>query len=310
MKRNEPCHAFTSFALFCQPAAGGGVSSAAKPCTAPMAIGFAKQGPSARRAFTLIELLVVIAIIAILAAMLLPSLSRAKISASRANCISNLRQLTIAACLYGVDFADAIPPNYILDPNAWVGGDVSRLPGATNVLDIQRGKLFPYNSALPVYRCPADKLGLAGRYVPRVRSYSVSAMMGINTASAASAVHPNIRENLKFIDVRSPGPATAFFFVDEQSDPNDLSGYDTLSSIDDGCFAVNSATGPVQWQNSPASRHGNGGTLSFADGHAEFWKWFARRTHSLTGVNVQGTSPLDPDLARFRIASFPPGTYR
>jgi prepilin-type N-terminal cleavage/methylation domain-containing protein/prepilin-type processing-associated H-X9-DG protein len=276
-----------------------------------MTTAFARQRPSAWQAFTLIELLVVIAIIAILAAMLLPALSYAKTKAFRTNCISNLRQLTIASVVYSVDFTDAIPPNYILDlgTNAWITGDVSRLPGATNVLDIQRGKLFPYNQSLPVYRCPADKLGLAGRYVPRVRSYSMSAMMGINTPSAALAVHPNLRENLKFTDVRLPGPASAFFFVDEQSDPNDIVGYDTTSSLDDGCFAVNSVSGPVQWQNSPASRHGNGGTLSFADGHAEFWKWLAPRTHLLTGVNVQGTSPQDPDLARFRIASFAPGTY-
>ena len=276
-----------------------------------MTTAFARQRPSACRALTHSELLVEIAIIAMLAAMILPALSYAKTKASRVNCISNLRQLTIASVVYGVDFADAIPPNYILDlgTNAWITGDVSRLPGATTVLDIQRGKLFPYNPSLPVYRCPADKLGLAGRYVPRVRSYSMSAMMGINTPSAAQAVHPNLRENLKFTDVRLPGPAAAFFFIDEQSDPNDIVGYDTTSSIDDGCFAVNSATGPVQWQNSPASRHGNGGTLSFADGHAEFWKWRAPRTHLLTGVNAQGTPPQDPDLARFRIASFPPGTY-
>jgi prepilin-type N-terminal cleavage/methylation domain-containing protein/prepilin-type processing-associated H-X9-DG protein len=292
MKRNECCSGLLPF-------------SGTSRCSL-----FGSRKPrSTRQAFTLIELLVVIAIIAILAAMLLPALNYAKTKASRANCISNLRQLTIASAVYGVDFADAIPPNYILDTNAWVTGDASRLPGATNVLDIQRGKLFPYNQSLPIYRCPADKLGLAGRYVPRVRSYSLSAMMGINTASAAQAVHPNIRENLKFTHVRLPGPASAFFFVDEQSDPNDITGYDTKSSLDDGCFAVNSASGPVQWQNSPASRHGNGGTLSFADGHAEFWKWLASKTHLLTGVNAQGTSPLDPDLARFRIASFPPGTY-
>jgi prepilin-type N-terminal cleavage/methylation domain-containing protein/prepilin-type processing-associated H-X9-DG protein len=274
-----------------------------------MTTAFARQRPSARRAFTLIELLVVIAIIAILAAMLLPALSNAKIKASRANCISNLRQLTIASLVYAVDFADAIPPNYILDTNAWIAGDVSSLPGATNVLDIQRGKLFPYNPSFAVYRCPADKLGLAGRYVPRVRSYSMSGMMGINTPGAAQAVHPGIRENLKFSNVRVPGPAVAFFFIDEQTDPNDIVGYDTKSSIDDGYYAVNSTTGPVQWQNSPASRHGNGGTLSFADGHAEFWKWLAAKTHLLTGVNVQGTPPQDPDLARFKIASYAPGTY-
>jgi prepilin-type N-terminal cleavage/methylation domain-containing protein/prepilin-type processing-associated H-X9-DG protein len=259
--------------------------------------------------FTLIELLVVIAIIAILAAMLLPALSRAQTKATGTSCINNLRQLTIAASVYGVDYADAIPPNYIQDTNAWVGGDVSKLPGATNVLDIQRGKLFPYNNSLPVYRCPADKLALGGRMVPRIRGYSLSAMMGINSDWAAQAVHPNLRENRKFSDVRLPGPATAFFFVDEQSDPNDLTGYDNKSSIDDGCFAVNSATGFVEWQNSPASRHGDGGTLSFADGHAEFWKWFEAKTHLLTGINVQGTPPRDRDLERFREASFAPGTY-
>jgi prepilin-type N-terminal cleavage/methylation domain-containing protein/prepilin-type processing-associated H-X9-DG protein len=276
----------------------------------PLPINAATACSRRRRGFTLIELLVVIAIIAILAAMLLPALNRSKEKASSISCRNNLKQLTLAAMLYANDNADAIVPNYIADNNAWVGGDVSKLPGATNVLDIQRAKLFLYNQSFAIYRCPADKLNLAGRFVPRVRSYSLSGMMGINSDGAASAVHPNIRENRKFTEVKNPGPSTAFFFLDEQSDPMDLSGYDTFSSIDDGYFAVNSTTGPVIWQNCPSSRHGNGGTLSFADGHVEMWKWREGKTQRLRGVNAAGTSPLDRDLARFKEASYAPGTYR
>src|SRR5258705_2490481 len=118
------------------------------------------QGDRRKLAFTLIELLVVIAIIAILAAMLLPALSRAKEKATGISCINNLKQLTLAAHTYAVDFQDAIPPNAVNNPRAWVSGDVSALPGATNVADIRAACLFPYNKSEPIYRCPPYKIAI------------------------------------------------------------------------------------------------------------------------------------------------------
>jgi prepilin-type N-terminal cleavage/methylation domain-containing protein/prepilin-type processing-associated H-X9-DG protein len=264
------------------------------------------RADSVGRAFTLIELLVVIAIIAILAALLLPALGKAKKRAVGLSCVNNLRQLTIAAVLYATDNADAIPPNYVASPDAWVGGDVSSLPGATNTADIRIGKLFPYNTSVDIYRCPADNILVGSQAGRRVRSYSLTGMMGINSGWAAAIVHPNIKENRKFDEVKNPGPATAMFFVDEQADPS-LNA--AMSSIDDGYFSVQPNT-PGRWANSPASRHGNGCSFSFADGHAEMWRWFEATTQFLKGPGGTMVPVGDRDLQRVKAANFAPGTYQ
>lgn len=265
------------------------------------------QTAAAGAAFTLIELLVVIAIIAILAAMLLPALSRAKEKATGISCINNLKQLTLAVHVYGVDFQDAIPPNVVNDPRAWVSGDVSAIPGATNVADIRKAVLFPYNKSEPIYRCPADRIGFNNTAGLRVRSYSMNGMMGNNLGTAAD-VHPGIPENKLLSNVRNPGASLASLFFDEQSDSTPA-----LSSIDDGYYAVEYAGKGPSWRNIPASRHGNGGQLSFADGHAQRLKWLEPTTRTLRGNGRSGAAAVtkfrDRDLEQLWKSTYPPGLW-
>ena len=111
----------------------------------------------ASRGFTLIELLVVIAIIAILAAMLLPALSKAKESAKRAQCIGNLKQILLTTHLYVGDFNDRLPYT------SWSSGTFNRpnwcymrVASATNEFDVTQGQLWPYHKSRSLYWCPIE----------------------------------------------------------------------------------------------------------------------------------------------------------
>jgi prepilin-type N-terminal cleavage/methylation domain-containing protein/prepilin-type processing-associated H-X9-DG protein len=263
----------------------------------PMTSGRARG--RAVRGFTLIELLVVIAIIAILAGMLLPVLSKAKIKAQAVGCINNSKQLTLAWKMFTDDNNGVFPPNEDAATGVgWVTGWLNYTGSTDNtnlnfLINEQFAKLAPYTKSPGIYRCPADQSKSNGRRgEARVRSIAMNAGIGPDRNGNPQRPGANwlpapphiiyVRES----QIAKQGAANLWVFLDENPD-----------SINDGAFAVSmpqsvAATG---WVDYPAVYHNNACGFAFADGHSEIHKWLKPDKMPRVNYNALVAVPAGPN---------------
>jgi prepilin-type N-terminal cleavage/methylation domain-containing protein/prepilin-type processing-associated H-X9-DG protein len=204
----------------------------------------------ARKAFTLIELLVVIAIIAILMAILMPTLHRAREQGQRTSCLNNLRQLTLAWILYADDNGDKVVHANTGRDDAWVRWRGRGVSEAEQIEGIRTGMLFAYCPEIKLYKCPT---GIRGETV----TYAVvDAMNGYDGI-------PGTEDLMVYRRMQITRPNTRVVFLDE------------------GRLSPNSWTlwyDQERWWDQITARHGDGTNIGFADGHSEYWKWKDPRT--------------------------------
>ena len=262
----------------------------------------ANQEPQMCPGFTLIELLVVIAIIAVLAAMLLPALAKAKAKGQAIACTNNLRQLQLGWLAYVQDNNDSLPLNITISASgtlqsglgSWVLGNAKLDTTSSN---LQAGTLYRYVGGPSVYRCPADKSTVTGRKdLARTRSYSMSEFLNGVYDAIGNNPSTSSDDKSKYSQLLALPPTRIFVLIDVHEE-----------SIDNGTMVVDSDFyGPQDtWWDLPADRHNQGCNLSFADGHLEKWRW--KSPKKFTGYEVPVANPGDhEDCYRLR-ACTPPG---
>jgi len=245
-----------------------------------------------KKAFTLMELLVVISIIALLMAILMPTLNKAREMGKRAVCLSNLRQLTLAWSMYAQNNDDKLVKTmttrvqetsssprkfdwlfdvYRPEPS-WVGwwfGDYGDIEAREATIKI--GLIYPYCENLKMFACPTAKRKT------EVITYTPSAAM--NSLDLYHSIFKGYTFK-KLTNIKRAGERMVF--LDEGEADQDS----FMLWLEDEAW----------WDPIPV-RHGNGTTLSFADGHAEYWKWKDKRSIEYTefpplaGEHVQIGNP-------------------
>jgi prepilin-type N-terminal cleavage/methylation domain-containing protein/prepilin-type processing-associated H-X9-DG protein len=222
----------------------------------------------AKRAFTLIELLVVIAVIAVLMAVLMPALQRAREQGKRAVCLSNVKQFGLSWVMYADENdqklvnsctvpgteghpSDRLEPCWLYYQNGWSTDQC--LQG------VQDGAMWPYIGQLKIYKCPTGIRGEVNTYMIVDAMNGATSPLGIPVDQAPPGVYVKRRTEIK-------RPGDRMVFVDEgKTSPQSWTIHYSQAS----------------WWDTPPVRHGDGTNFSFADGHAEYWKWQDVRTVKL-----------------------------